>query len=125
MSFPTPWTVWIHRYSHSTHNAHNNPVRTYTPARDATGEAIRVIGWDVTETEPSSDQVVDRVSLYIPATLRSPLGVEVGLPKATDVIDLPIMGGTRQYEVVGIRDYNHGFHAWQPGYVVDLQRATP
>jgi hypothetical protein len=123
--FPTPWTVWIHRYSTTAVNAHNNPVRTYTPAVDATGEPIRAIGWDVTETEPSADQVADRVTLYIPQVLRSPEGVEVDLPKSTDLIDLPVKGGVKQYEVTGVRDYNHGFHAWQPGYIVDLQRATP
>lgn len=121
-NFPTPWTVWIHRYDGTARNAHNNPVKAYVPPRGVTGDPVLVIQWESAISEPSVDQTVDRVTLYIPPVLRSPDGVEVALPKPTDLIDLP---GGRQYEVTGVRDCTHGFHGWAPGYTIDLQRATP
>lgn len=125
MSFPAPWTVWIHRYDSTARNAHNNPVRAYVPAKDEPGEPIQAIQWDYVENEPDVDKVVDRVTLFLPRVVKSPDGVIVDVPKATDLVDLEAGGAVRQYEIVGIRDYNFGFHGWQPGYVLDLQRATP
>jgi hypothetical protein len=117
--------VWIHRYDATARDAHNNPVKAYVPAKDAVGEPVKAIQWDYIENEPSADRTVERVSLFLPPLLRSPDGDPVDLPKATDLVDIPAGDGLKQYEIVGVRDYNFGFHGWQPGYILDLQRAMP
>jgi hypothetical protein len=124
-NFPAPWTVWIHRYDSSARNAHNVPIKAYVPPKGEAGEPVKVIQWEVNVSEPSVDQTVDRVTLYIPPVLRSPDGDEVDMLKTTDLVDLPWGNATKQYEVKGLQDCNHGFHAWQPGYIVQLERATP
>ena len=87
---------------------------------------VRVIAWanNGPTFEPEQNRSVERLELFLPPVLRDLDGEAVDDPGPMDVIDLPTnSGGTIEYEVQGWpRDYTHGFHGWQAGKVVDLQR---
>lgn len=42
-------------------------------------------------------------------------------PALRDRITLP---GEGRFEVIGVRDANHGFHGWKPGNVVQLRKVA-
>lgn len=113
MSFPTPYTIGHHAYSPGGDDPYSDPP-TFTPPRDQAGTEVAVIGWGAPQSqEPKiagQNRVVVDIELYVPPDFR---------PGPHDLIDLP--GG--QFEVIGYpEDCNHGFHQWQPGNVVNLQR---
>jgi|GEM_PF-618902 len=124
--FPTPWVVYLHRFDAGATNAHGVPTKAWSPARGEEGEAVRVIAWSNNGPtfEPEQNRSVERLELFIPPVLRDLDGNAVADPGPMDVFDLPdSLGGTIEYEVQGWpRDYTHGFHGWQAGKVVDLQR---
>jgi hypothetical protein len=123
--FPTPWTVYLHRYTPGVTDAHGVPTKAWVPARGSEGIAIKVISWSNSGPtyEPEQNRSVERMELFVPPVLRGADGEPVADPGPMDVIDLPSGTGTVEYEVQGWpRDYTHGFHGWQAGKVIDLQR---
>ena len=119
--FPTPWVVGLHRYTAGAVNAHNEPTRTWVPAKHVPGIQIKVIGWGPRSVEPVEGHSVDKLELYIPPVLFDLAGDRVADPGPLDLIDLP----TGQYEVQGLpRDYTHGFHGWPAGKIVEIQKAA-
>lgn len=115
VTFPTPYTVGWHTHSEGTADAHNNPVSVYTPALNATGTQVAVMGWAPAgspglSVEPNEARVIHDIDLLVPP------GVTGG-PK--DVVDLP----DGQFEVVGWPDdWTKGPFGFQPGKVVKLKR---
>lgn len=120
MTFPTPYTVGHHvRVATGTGDRFRETV-TYNPPKDAPGVPVRVIQWGAAQSaaasqdgrqQPGYDRTIVDVELYVLPDFK---------PGTGDLIDLPETG---QYEVVGHpQDYNHGFHGWQPGNVINLRR---
>lgn len=57
-------------------------------------------------------------------TSRSVVDVDLAAPQfAVTLLDRFSIAG-EEYETVGIRDNNTGFHGWKPGMVVELKRVT-
>lgn len=149
-AIPTNLLGALHRYNPAVVNAENAPVRTWTPPKDQRG----ILFWFQAAAPPGGagdpeyikDRSVDRVELYIPPVLIDIDGNAMDDPGAMDVIDLPDKNSLRgvrpgragllqaldddrimwnRYEVQGWpRDYTNGFHLWQPGKIVDLERVT-
>lgn len=121
MTFPTPYTVGHHvRNPDGTDRFRTAP--SWTPPRDEPGVPVAVIQWSPAKSNAAGndgrqmvghDRVELAVELYAPPEFQ---------PQPGDLIDLP-SGPAGQYEVVGYpEDYNHGFHGWAPGNVVNLRR---
>ncbi|MET7752312.1 MULTISPECIES: hypothetical protein [Actinomycetes] len=114
MTFPTPYTVGVHRYGVTGQDPRGNDIFGFTPPLDQPGTQRRVYGWYMpSSTEPllaGHDRVVVDVALLVPP------GFQVG---PHDQIDLPI----GLFKVIGYaEDYNHGPFQWTPGSVVNLSR---
>jgi len=112
VTFPTPFTVGWHTFSEAGEDRNGNPVHTWTPALDASGTSVAVMGWAPTQTgEPQQDHSLELWDLLVPAGVVSHPG---------DVVDLPNVG---QYEVIGVlQDYSQGPFGYRPGGVVQLRR---
>lgn len=119
--FPTPQVVGLHRFvTGLVANDENVKPKEWEPPTDLEGEQIRVIGWAPTGVayEPEANRTVLKLELYIPPQLRNIDNDAVDDPKFMDIVTLP---GQGRCDVQGVRDYNHGFHGWRPGKVVDLE----
>ncbi len=110
MTYPTPYTIGWHTHSNSGTDANGNPVSVWTPALNATGTQVRVMGWAPTRTvEPDEARAQADLDLYVPPSV-------TGGPK--DVVDLP----EGAFEVVGFEDWSKGPFGFAPGKVVKLKR---
>lgn len=119
MTYPTPYTVGHHVRTAVGADRFRETV-TYTPPKDQPGTPVKVIQWTALKSEaasrdgaqqPGYDRTIVDVELYTLPGFR---------PSPGDLIDIP---GDGQFEVVGHpEDYNHGFHGWQPGNVINLRR---
>lgn len=121
MSYPTPYTVGWHVRTNTGPDRYREPA-TYSPPKDQPGTPVPVIQWSAAKSDDSGsdgrqqlgyERVVLSVDLFVPPGFT---------PKRGDLIDLPA-GPVGQFEIVGaVEDYNHGFHGWHPGSVVNLRR---
>lgn len=112
MTFPTPFTVGWHRFSDGTPNARNAKTAVYTPALDAEGEQVAVMGWAATvQSEPSEGRVVSELDLYVPPSVAA---------NPRDVVDVP--GEGRFGVVAHPEDFTKGPFGFVPGKVVKLRR---
>jgi hypothetical protein len=119
MTYPTPYVVGWHVHTEGGPDRFRQPP-IYTPPKTQPGTPVRVIQWAAPQSDssgrdgvqmPGYERVIIDVQLFVPPSFR---------PSPKDLIDLPGMG---QFEVVGYpEDYNHGFHGWQPGNVINLHR---
>ena len=50
--------------------------------------------------------------------------LDVFMPKTTVSLKDQFTVDGDTYEVVGVQDWTKGFHGWEPGIVVELQRVT-
>lgn len=50
--------------------------------------------------------------------------VDVAMPKTAVNLKDQFQIDSDTYEVVGVQDWTKGFHGWEPGIVVELQRVT-
>lgn len=120
MSYPTPYTVGWHARTNTGADRFRDPP-TYSPPKDQPGTPVQVIQWAAAQSNAPGNQqlghqrVVSDVELFV---------LPGFAPRPGDLIDLPA-GPAGQFEVVGDpEDYNHGFHQWQPGNVVQLRRVV-
>ena len=111
MTFPTPWSVLVHRYQAGAMDAHNNPLETWTP--DAVPTRVQCVAPGAQNDEsvqPGRD--VSDVSW----TVYAPTGTLVG---ARDRIEW--QGDL--YHVNGEpRDYTFGPFGPFGGVVIELRR---
>ncbi|DAZ90346.1 hypothetical protein [Mycobacteroides abscessus] len=147
-AIPAPWIAALHRYDSTAVNAENAPVRRWAPPKDQRGTLFWVQGWappgGAGDPEYQKDRSAQRIEMYMPPVLIDIDGNEIDDPGPVDVIDLPDVNSLRgvrpgragllqalaqnrieweTFEVQGWpRDYTKGFHLWQPGKVVDLER---
>ncbi|MBF6213772.1 hypothetical protein IU487_22400 [Nocardia puris] len=119
MSFPTPHTLgWHFRNPDGPDRFRGAP--TYTPPAGQAGTPVQVIGWAARagsgardgRQQVGHDRTEISVEVYAPPSWA---------PNVGDLVDLP-SGPAGQFEVVGVDGFNHGFHGWQPGSVVHLQK---
>lgn len=99
----------------------------HTPAtgtgEDALGNTVPVPGVPVERLVYSiGPHVVERGSATLTETQVADL--DVSMPKAAVALTdtFTIDGDT--FQVVGLRDMTRGFHGWQPGIVVELQKVS-
>lgn len=117
MTFPTLFTVGVHRCTESiVLDDYGDPEPVFTPAKDTTGEQVAVYGWSTpSSTEPAvagHDRVVVDVQLLAPPDT---------LIGAYDLVDLP----DGQYQVIGTpEDYGTGPFAFAPGVCVNLRKVS-
>lgn len=126
-SFPTPWIAYMHRYDGSAVNDEERTIDTWNPPKNVAGTPFRVIGWaPVVAQEVEANRPIIRYELFLPPTIRHAVsGIVLPDPAPRDVIDLPENNvfGIARFEVQAWpRDYTKGFHGWEAGKVVDLQR---
>lgn len=121
MSYPTPYTIGWHVRQPDGPDRFREPP-TYIPPKGAAGTPVKVIQWSAAKSDAGG-----RDGVQLTGHERTELTVELYVlpgfnPVLGDLIDLP-SGPAGQYEVVGYpEDYNHGFHGWTPGNVVNLRR---
>lgn len=123
MSFPTPYTVGWHVRTNTGPDRFREPA-TYSPPKDQPGTPVEVIQWSAAKSDDSGsdgrqqighDRTVVDILLSVPPEF---------VPSPGDLIDLPA-APAGQYKVVGYpEEYNHGFHQWRPGNVVQLRRVV-
>jgi len=122
VTYPTPYTVGLHRYAGGDTNAHGQVVKTYEPPLDEPGLQVRVTQWVPTQfgvPEPEVGTTMQWLELFVPDVLVDVDGNAVDDIGGFDLVDLP----DGQYEVDGPPwDYTRGFHGWKAGKVVRLKR---
>lgn len=107
--FPTPYSVTHTPYDGTAQDDWGNSVPAF-------GDPVTrlVYGWapHLTEMRDSVSTVEEAdTDLYMP-------------PTTVNLKDRFTVDGAL-YEVVGVQDWNHGFHGWTPGIVAELCRVDP
>lgn len=116
MTFPLLFDVGVHRYTAGSSQGYGETSDDYTPPKDSAGTAVKVYGWSTPKSDEPKlaghDRIIVDLELLIPPDMT--LG-------PYDLVDVDGV----QYEVIGEpEDYNHGFHAWQPGRVANLRKVS-
>lgn len=109
-AFPTPFTVQHAVFTGTGEDDLGNDEPGWADPVE-----VKVIGWgsgSVESLNGHTSRVVADIDMSVPPTLT------VGLQ------DRFILPGTGLCEVVAVDDWNHGFHQWQPGFVVKLNRVS-
>ena len=110
MTFPTSWTVAHHvAVIVAEDELGNNSVIFDAPVPRA---VIGIAPVTVEELGAYTSRSITDVDLYVPADFTCDLQDRITLPNGDD------------YEVIGMSDFNFGWHQWQPGSVVKLKRVT-
>lgn len=121
MSFPTPYTVGWHVRTNTGADRFREPP-TYSPPQTSPGTPVQVIQWAAAQSNAAGHdgrQLLGHQRIVMDVDLFVAPGFT---PAPGDLIDLPA-GPQGQFVVVGYaQDYNHGFHGWTPGNVVQLRR---
>lgn len=92
--------------------------------------ARKVYGWSASRTETRTEQSSGGgATIETGFTSRDVAEIDLALPASvpvglSDRFILDPSDTGRPYEVVAIRDNNHGFHGWRPGIVVGLKRVS-
>lgn len=90
---------------------------------DALGNTISVFG-------PAEERLVYSIGPHVAeegsATLTETevADVDMAMPKVPVSLKDRFELEDGKYEVVGVRDFTMGFHRWEPGIVVELQKVT-
>lgn len=130
--FPTPYVGWLHRYQAGVTGPTGRPIDAWVPAKTDPGtpfKYIQAIPIDMRDVETGRPFAL--VELYLPPRLvtQDDAGewtVPLDDPLPKDVIDLADANpfGIARFEVQGwVKDYTKGFHGWEAGKVLNLQRA--
>lgn len=108
MTFPAPFTVTHTPCVGVTQDSRGNDVPAHGPAVSRSAIAYSPHRKELTDGHTSRD--IAEVDLALPST-------------AVSLMDRFTLNG-QEYEVVGVRDNNGGFHGWKPGVVAELKRVT-
>lgn len=123
MTFPTPYEVGWHVRTNNGPDRFREPA-TYSPAKDQPGTKVAVIQWSAAKSSASGSDGRQLLGHERTITEVDLFALPGFAPNPGDLIDLPA-GPAGQFEVVDdTRDYNHGFHGWQPGNVIKLRRVV-
>jgi hypothetical protein len=110
--------VGHHVYTAGGPDPHRNPP-SYSPPKNQPGTPVNVIQWAPPGSHADQPKLAGHDRVIVDVELFVPPGFT---PAPGDLIDLP-SGPAGQFMVIGYpEDYNHGFHGWQPGSVVNLRR---
>ena len=95
--------------------------KPYSASKDALGNTTDGYGTSVTRLVYSIGPHVElRGSATITETAVA--DVDIAMPKAQVALRDLFEFGDGPHRVVGIRDMTRGFHGWQPGIVVELEK---
>lgn len=109
MTFPLRHTLTHTPYTGDTEDALGNTVPGYGTSVQRKAFAIQPHTVEQGSTTLTQTQVAD-LDVFMPET-------------AVSLKDRFEIGGD-SFEVVGVQDWTKGFHGWEPGIVVELQKVT-
>lgn len=112
MTFPAPFTVGHSTCSGFSEDGDGNSIPTYSASAE-----IPAYCWG-----PHTASSWSSVEARTDTTYLETAELDLFLPKTTvDLKDLFTVDGV-VYEVVDVADWTHGFHGWQPGVLIALNK---